>query len=105
MVMALAMLASYSASAVFALQNFDYVQSSVFLVSRSRGPLIVYFGCLFLIVGFFVMIYVRDRRVWVWIRADSHGTLMTAAMTSQRRNLDFRQEFERFQKDFQRLAT
>lgn len=104
-VLAVANLASYPAPAVFALQNFDHVQASVFQVSRSPGMLIVYLGCLFLIVGVFVMIYVRDRRVWVWIRPDSHGTLMTAAMTSQRRNLDFRQEFERFQKDFQRLAT
>src|SRR5690625_2136951 len=104
-VLAVANLASYPAPAVFALKSFDHVQATVFQVARSPGMLIVYLGCVFLIVGVFVMIYVRDRRVWVWIRPDTHGTLMTAAMTSQRRNLDFRQEFERFQKDFQRLAT
>ncbi len=104
-VLAVANLASYPAPAVFALKGFDQVQATVLQVSRSPGMLIVYLGCVFLIVGVFVMIYVRDRRVWVWIRPDSQGTVMTAAMTAQRRNLDFRQEFDRFQKDFQRLAT
>src|SRR5699024_11824615 len=98
--------ARYPPTAVFDLHNFDHIQASVFQVSRSPGMFIVYLGCLFLILGVFVMIYVRDRRVWVWIRPDdSHGTLMTAAMTSQRRNLDFRQEYDRFEKDFHRLAT
>lgn len=104
-VLAIANLASYPAPAVFTLQSFDHVQASVFQVTRSPGMFIVYLGCLFLIIGVFVMIYVRDRRVWVWIRPDSSGSLMTAAMTSQRRNLDFRQEFERFQNDFQRFET
>lgn len=104
-VLALANLASYPAPAVFALNNFEHVQASVFQVSRSPGMFIVYLGCLFLIIGVFVMIYVRDRRVWVWVRPDGPGSIMTAAMTSQRRNLDFQQEFERFERDFQRLAT
>ena len=104
-VLAIANLASYPAPAVFAMKSFDHVQASVFQVSRSPGMFIVYLGCLFLIIGVFVMIYVRDRRIWVWIRPDGPGSIMTAAMTSQRRNLDFQQEFERLEKDFQRLAT
>jgi len=104
-VLALSNLPNYPAPAAFALQGFEHVQASVFQVARSPGMFIVYLGCLFLIIGVFVMIYVRDRRIWVWIRPDGPGSIMTAAMTSQRRNLDFKQEFERFQNDFQRLAT
>ena len=104
-VLALANLPNYPAPVVLKLDSFDQVQASVFQVSRSPGMYIVYAGSLFLTIGVFVMIYVRDRRIWVWVRPNKQGSLMTAAMTSQRRNLDFQQEFQRFQTAFQRLSA
>lgn len=103
--LAFANLPDYPAPIVISLDGFDQVQASVFQVARSPGMYIVYTGSLLLTIGIFVMIYIRDRRIWVWVRPDEKGSLLTAAMTSQRRNLDFQQEFQRFQAAFSRLAA
>lgn len=103
--LAFANLPDYPAPVVISLDGFDQVQASVFQVARSPGMYIVYTGSLMLTIGIFVMIYIRDRRIWVWVRPDENGSVLTAAMTSQRRNLDFQQEFQRFQAAFSRLAA
>ncbi|MES2323723.1 MAG: cytochrome c biogenesis protein ResB [Pseudomonadota bacterium] len=78
------------------LQLDDYVQlrASVLQVSRAPGKPVVYIGCLFLILGVFAMFYIRERRLWVWVRDDEGGgahALM--AMSTQRKTLDFEHEF------------
>ena len=87
------------------LTQFDHVQASVFQVARSPGQTTVYLGCLFLVIGIFSMFYIRDRRIWVWVQPNQGGSQWLAAMTSQRRNLDFTQEFERFKNAFKQLST
>ncbi|MFA5521099.1 MAG: cytochrome c biogenesis protein ResB [Castellaniella sp.] len=104
--LALANLPDYPAPVLMTMSGFDHVQASVFQITRSPGKWTVYLGSLFLIIGVFAMFYIRDRRVWVWIRpADNEGSQVLAAMTSQRRNLDFNQEFQRFRKAFSREIT
>jgi len=95
-VAALSDLSVYPAPAFFSLSDFKQLQASVFQVSRTPGKTIVYIGCLLLILGVFSMFYIRDRRVWAWVRPSGDGgSDVLAAMTSQRRTLDFNQEFER----------
>ncbi len=97
-VAALSDLNVYPAPVFLTLSNFKHVQASVFQVSRTPGKTAVYIGCLLLVLGVFSMFYIRDRRVWVWIKpaADGAGSDVQAAMTSQKRTLDFHHEFERF---------
>jgi cytochrome c biogenesis protein len=104
-VAALSDLAMYPAPVFFSLADFKQVQASVFQVSRTPGKRIVYVGCLLLILGVFSMFYIRDRRVWVWIApgAQGHGSAVYAAMTSQRRTLDFHREFDRLKAALLRL--
>jgi cytochrome c biogenesis protein ResB len=52
---------------VFELKDFTQVQASVFQVARAPGKNIVYLGCALLILGVFAMLYIRERRVWVWL--------------------------------------
>ena len=94
-VLALAMLPDYPAPVALQLSGFDHVQASVFQVARSPGKTTVYLGCLFLVLGVFSMFYIRERRVWVWVRPSGAGSAWLAAMTTQRRTLDFNHEFER----------
>lgn len=103
--LALANLPDYPAPVFLALKNFEQIQASVFQVARSPGKNSVYLGCIFLVIGVFSMFYIRDRRIWVWIRPGQQGSEMLAAMTSQRRTLDFNHEFERFKDAFTRLST
>ena len=95
----------YPAPMLFTLKSFEHVQASVFQVSRTPGKMIVYIGCLFLVIGIFTMFYVRDRRIWVWLRPaeGTTGTRVLAAMTSQKRTLDFNREFDRFKQALSRL--
>ena len=72
-VAALSDLKLYPAPLLMALQDFEHVQASVFQVARTPGKNVVYLGCLFLILGVFSMFYIRDRRVWVWVRARPEG--------------------------------
>ena len=61
------------------LTDFKQVQASVFQVARAPGKNIVYLGCLLLIVGIFAMLYVRERRLWVWLAQDARCARRTAA--------------------------
>lgn len=103
--LAFANLPDYPAPVFLSLKSFDHIQASVFQVTRSPGKNTVYIGSLFLVIGVFSMFYIRDRRVWVWIRPHEQGSTILAAMTSQRRTLDFNHEFERFKQAFVRLST
>jgi len=105
-VAALSDLTLYPAPLMLTLKSFNHIQASVFQVSRTPGKWIVYLGCLFLVVGVFTMFYVRDRRIWVWLRPAEHlnGTRVLAAMTSQKRTLDFNREFDRFKLALDKLS-
>ncbi len=103
--LALANLPDYPAPVFMTLNGFEQKEASVFQVTRSPGKNTVYLGSLFLVIGVFAMFYVRDRRIWIWAKAGEDGTELLAAMTSQRRNLDFNQEFDRFKDAFKRLTT
>lgn len=95
-VAALSDLTVYPAPVFFSLADFNHVQASVFQVSRTPGKNTVYLGSLLLVLGVFSMFYIRDRRVWIWIKPQEGGSGILAAMTSQKRTLDFNQEFDRF---------
>ncbi len=89
----------YPAPMAFQLADFTQVQASVFQVARAPGKTIVYLGCLFLILGVFAMLYVRERRLWVWLAptaagdADAAGAQATMALSSNRKMMDTDREF------------
>ena len=85
----------YPEPVVFELTNFEQVQASVFQVARAPGKLVVYLGCLFLILGVFAMLYVRDRRVWIWLAPRADGsTDARMALSTNRKTMDVDREFE-----------
>lgn len=92
----------YTAPMAFMMEDFKQVQASVFQVSRAPGKTIVYLGCFFLIVGVFAMLYVRERRVWVWLApipsageaGVDTGTHATMALSTNRKTLEADKEFE-----------
>ena len=66
----------------------------MFQVARAPGKTVVYLGCLFLILGVFAMLYVRERRLWVWLAPRAGGLHATLAVSSNRKTLDADREFE-----------
>lgn len=86
----------YPAPVTFMLEDFEQVQASVFQVARAPGKSVVYLGCFFLILGVFGMLYVRDKRLWIWLSPSGqgeHGTHATMALSCNRKLLDIDQEF------------
>jgi cytochrome c biogenesis protein len=84
----------YSAPMTLLLKDFKQVQASVFQVARAPGQSIVYLGCALLILGIFAMLYVRDRRLWVWLSPQGEGAQATVALSSNRKTMDVDREFE-----------
>ena len=53
-------------------------------------------GLFLLIVGVFMMLYVRERRLWIWLQADATDptrTRVVTALSTTRRTLDADAEF------------
>jgi cytochrome c biogenesis protein len=86
----------YPVPLIFQLSDFTQVQASVFQVARAPGKTAVYLGAVLLIVGVFAMLYIRERRLWIWITpAEAGGSRLTAALSTTRRTLDADDEFVR----------
>jgi cytochrome c biogenesis protein len=94
-VLALSDAFAYPVPLVFELKEFKQVQASVFQLTRSPGHYIVYLGCALLILGVFAMLYVRERRLWVWLSPGSEGSHARMALSSNRKLLDVDREFQR----------
>jgi len=91
----------YPAPLLLQLTDFTQVQASVFQVARAPGKSVVYLGCALLILGVFAMLYVRERRLWLWLGPTQQGntdsavsTMATMAMSTNRKTMDGDREFE-----------
>ncbi|WP_295955744.1 cytochrome c biogenesis protein ResB [Rhodoferax sp.] len=93
-VLALSDVQFYPAPMAFELTNFTQVQASVFQVARAPGKKVVYLGCAFLILGVFAMLYIRERRVWVWLSQGEGGTEASMALSTNRKTMDGDREFD-----------
>ncbi|MFC5431305.1 cytochrome c biogenesis protein ResB [Paraburkholderia denitrificans] len=94
----------YGAPVLLQLDSFRQVQASVFQLTRAPGKKVVYLGSLLLVTGIFCMFYVRERRMWFWLKDtngdnsgdnNGRGVSVTMAMSTARRTLDFEKEFAR----------
>ncbi|MEW6707453.1 MAG: cytochrome c biogenesis protein ResB [Pseudomonadota bacterium] len=89
----------YPAPVLMQLADFKQVQASGFQVARAPGKTLVYLGAVLLIVGVFAMLYVRERRLWIWLQEEAPGrTRLTLALSTTRRTLDADAEFEQLRK-------
>ncbi len=96
----------YPAPMTFELKDFEHVQASVFQVARAPGQNIVYLGCLLLILGVFAMLYVRERRVWVWLAPTGEGRSQASmALSSNRKTMESDQEFEVLKKQLLKVPA
>ncbi len=105
----------YGAPVYLQLDDFTEIKASVLQVTRSPGKKVVYLGCVLLVLGVFSMFYIRERRLWVWIRdgddgeddnngSGGGGAHALMAMSTQRKTLDFEREFEEMKTRLAQLA-
>ena len=87
---------AYPAPLLLSLTGFEQVQASVFQVTRAPGKTLVYAGCVLLMLGVFAMLYIKERRLWIWIEgpADATSTQVTMALSATRTSLDTDKDFD-----------
>lgn len=83
----------YGTPYYFQLEDFEHKEASGLQLTKSPGQKWVYLGSALLVLGIFAMFYIRERRIWLLLKANTQEVLF--AMSSNRKNLDFDQEFER----------
>ncbi|MBU6489597.1 MAG: cytochrome c biogenesis protein ResB, partial [Burkholderiales bacterium] len=83
----------YGSPVYLQLDSFKQVQASVFQLTRAPGKKVVYLGSLLLVAGIFSMFYIRERRLWFWLKDAAAGTSVVMAMSTARKTLDFEKEF------------
>jgi cytochrome c biogenesis protein len=97
---------AYGAPVYLQLKDFVEVKASVLQVTRSPGKNVVYLGCLLLVLGIFAMLYIRERRVWIWVKSGDAGQAHALmAMNAQRKTLDFDKEFETLRQQLTKQTT
>ena len=80
----------YGAPVYLQLNGFEEVRATVLQVTRSPGKPIVYLGSLLLVLGVFAMLYIRERRLFVLIKASGEALV---ALSSNRKSLDVDESF------------
>ncbi|MET0519288.1 MAG: cytochrome c biogenesis protein ResB [Burkholderiaceae bacterium] len=91
----------YPAPVLLTLDDFKQVQASVFQVARAPGQKLVYLGAILLIIGVFAMLYIKERRLWVWLEpapGRAEATRVRMALSSTRESPDTATEFEQLKK-------
>ncbi|MDN3922461.1 cytochrome c biogenesis protein ResB [Roseateles violae] len=87
----------YPAPVLLRLDDFKQVQASVFQVARAPGQKLVYLGAILLIIGVFAMLYIKERRLWIWLEpapGQPEATRLRMALSSTRDSPDTTTEFE-----------
>ena len=87
---------AYPSPLIFTLEDFQQVQASVFQVTRAPGKTLVYLGCVLLMIGVVAMLYIRERRLWIWLggAAGAQSTAVSMALSATRHTLDTDREFD-----------
>lgn len=95
----------YGSPVYLQLDSYEQVMSSGLQLTRSPGKNIVYGGSVLLILGLFVMFYIRERRIWLLVQPeaqDKPGEVLFA-MSSNRKTLDFEKEFNLHKQSLEQL--
>ncbi len=101
---ALGGLSLYGSPVYLQMTSFEHIQASGLQITRSPGKYVVYFGCLLLIVGVFIMFYVHQRRIWLWVETHETGSLILLAGQDLRQRQEFTSEFKEITNSLQRVA-
>lgn len=86
---AIGTLPRYGSPVFFELKDFNHIESTGLQIARSPGKNTVYFGCLLLVVGIFLLFYLPQRRLWLWVEKHAQGSQVILAGTTNRNAREF----------------
>lgn len=85
------------------LEQFEHKEASGLQLTKSPGQKWVYLGSVLLVLGIFAMMYIRERRIWLLLKPQSNQVQF--AMSSNRKNLDFEQEFNVYREQLKSMLA
>lgn len=66
------MIFSYGTPYFLQLENFEHKEASGLQLTKSPGEKWVYLGSVLLVLGIFSMLYIRERRIWLFLKPSGH---------------------------------
>ena len=85
------------------LNQFEHKEASGLQLTKSPGQKWVYLGSVILVLGIFAMMYIRERRVWLYLKPGAKEVHF--AMASNRKNLEFEQEFNLYREQLAGIVS
>ncbi len=85
------------------LAQFEHKEASGLQLTKSPGQKWVYLGSVLLVFGIFAMMYIRERRIWLLLKPAENQVHF--AMSSNRKNLDFEQEFSLYREQLKNILA
>lgn len=98
----LSMLGAYGSPFYLQLSSFEHIEASGLQIARSPGKDIVYLGCAMLMLGVFMMFYMHQRRVWVYLIPRTGGATVLFAGSGHRNRMEFEREFHALQDELEK---
>ena len=102
-IVALSGLGAYGSPFYLQMIDFELRESSGLQITRAPGKNVVYFGCVMLIVGIFLMFYIAHQRVWLMLSKEASGVKILFAGTGNRNQRDFAVTFSQLVDDMDRF--
>lgn len=93
----------YGAPYYLQLEQFEHKEASGLQLTKSPGQKWVYLGSALLVLGIFSMMYIRERRIWLLLKPAENQVHF--AMSSNRKSLDFEQEFSLYRGQIESLIA
>ncbi len=90
----------YGVPYYFELTSYEQKEASGLQLTKSPGQFWVYLGSLSLVLGIFSMIYLRERKLWLLIKAKG-GVIL--ALSSNRKNIDFENDYRKLTQEIKKI--
>ncbi len=65
------------------IQTFNEKKASVIQITKAPGQNIVYLGCLLLVIGVFLMLFIQEKRLWILCEANNINNTFTYTIAIQ----------------------
>ncbi|MGB1257709.1 MAG: cytochrome c biogenesis protein ResB, partial [Thiolinea sp.] len=103
---AIANLPFYGSPWYIQMTGFKQIEASGLQITRSPGKNVVYFGSVMLIIGVFLLFYIAQRRIWIYMKPLDNGeTEVILAGTTNRQQEEFSKYFERLRHAFEQALA
>ncbi len=103
---AIANLPFYGSPWYIQMTSFKHIEASGLQITRSPGKNVVYLGSTLLMIGVFLLFYIAQRRIWVYMKPlDDGQTEVILAGSTNRQQKEFSSYFQRISHAFEHALT